>query len=269
MATPFAPATATAIQSAFPSEYQLLNRTIESLHGLLEKLDGIPMEGMTRVQFVVLFQFVKALKTGQALNVLFFGGYGEDAEILLRVLVEQAIVVRWVHQDDSDDRARAYALFLSEKQYGRLALMRELLPSADLSRVPVAEIEQRHREYERLGKEMKWRTLTKSLAELAASAGMQNSYLFYFYGTDFVHSNPTTEASYVRTADGATWFNSTPTMPDVALSPLIAAQHLLFIADVFNDVFGFQANDMLRTLMNEATRVPGPAEPPPIEAKES
>jgi hypothetical protein len=40
-------------------------------------------------------------------------------------------------------------------------------------------------------------------------------------------------------------------MPDGGVVLAIAAQHLLFIADVVNDVFGFDAGDRLRTLMDQ------------------
>lgn len=256
MTVPFPPATPDEIQRRYDSEYRLFYKSLEAIHSLAEKLDGHDMGGMTRVQFFVLFQFTKALKTTQALGQLFFAGYGEDVEVLLRVLVEQAITVRWVHQAESDERAQAYALFLVQKQHGRLELTRRLIPGADLSRVPVERIESDYAEYLKLEKKLKWRELTSSPENMAAAAGMEKSYLFHFYGTDFVHSNPTIEASYVRITDDATWFNTVATMPDVALSPIIALQHLLFIADAFNDVFDLDASGVLTALMAEVTRPP-------------
>jgi hypothetical protein len=256
MTMPFPPANADEIRQRYEAEYRLFYQTLEVLHELAERLDGRDMGGMTRVQFFTLFQFVKALKTTQALGHLFFLGYAEDVEVLLRVLVEQAITVRWVHQAESDARVQAYALFLAEKQHGRLDLARKLMPGVDLSRVPVDQIERDYKEYRKVEKNLKWRDLTSSPEKMAAAAGMEQSYLFHFYGTDFVHSNPTIEASFVRTADGATWFNTVATMPAVALSPIIALQHLLFIADAFNDVFDLGANGVLTALMAEVTRPP-------------
>ena len=57
---------------------------------------------MSPLQFFVLFQYVKAVKSGQAIRILFLNGHAEDAEMLLRVLVEQAILLRWVHKENSD-----------------------------------------------------------------------------------------------------------------------------------------------------------------------
>ena len=256
MASPFPPATRAQIEARFPIERDLLVRTLSAVGDLIARLDGRPMGGMTRVEFLVLFQSVKAFKTGQAIERLFFDGYQEDAEVLLRVLVEQAIVIRWVHQEDSDNRARAYALFLGEKQFARLRLIREVMPTLDLGRVPVAEIEKAHAEYERLPNKDRWRSLTGDVGKLAASSGMRASYLFYVYGTDFIHSNPTIEASYVREVGSETWFNTVASMPANGLTPVIVAQHLLFIADVLNDQFGLAAGASLRTLMDEAERPP-------------
>lgn len=258
MSVPFPHATPAEIEERYSAEHRLFYETLEALHALAERLDERPLGGMTRVQFFTLFQFVKALKTAQAFGNLFFGGFGEDAEVLLRVLVEQAIIVRWVHHSDSDDRARAYALFLSEKQFGRLQFARKFMPRADLSRVPVSEIESAHTEYATLDKALKWRRLTADIERLAADVGMDQSYAIHFYGTDFVHSNPTIEPSYVRTAEGATWFNTTATMPPGALSLPVAAHHLLVIADVFNNVFDLDANELLRRLMDGVKGHPNP-----------
>jgi hypothetical protein len=256
MTSPFPPASPDEIRRRFDAEHRLFYQALEVLHGLAERLDGRDMGGMTRVQFFTLFQFVKALKTTQALGHLFFAGYAEDVEVLLRVLVDQAIIVRWVHQAESDERAQAYALFLSEKQHRRLELIRKHIPAADLSRVPVERIEKDYAEYVKLAKKLRWRGLTDSPEKLATAAGMEKSFLFYFYGTDFVHSNPTIEASYVRTSESATWFNTVATMPDVALSPIIALQHLIFIADAFDDTFKLDAGAVLKALMAELNRPP-------------
>jgi Family of unknown function (DUF5677) len=256
MAIPFPPASPGEIEGRFTEERRLFYRTLESLHDLAERLDEQEMGGMTRHQFFVLFQFVKALKTTQAMGALFFNGFPEDAEVLLRVLVDQAIIVRWVHQKDSDERVQAYALFLAEKLHGRLELVRKVVPDADLSRVPVERIESDYAEYLKLEKKLKWRGLTSSAEKMAIASGMHTSYLFHFYGSDFVHSNPTIEASYVRSEDGATWFNTVATMPRAGLSLVIALQHLAFIADAFNDVFELNENATLRALMDDLNRPP-------------
>ena len=77
----------------------MLTRVLDFADSLGAKLDGHDL-GLKPVEdFFFLLQYAKALKTTRAIGLLFFEGYGEDSQALLRVLVEQAIVVRWVHQD--------------------------------------------------------------------------------------------------------------------------------------------------------------------------
>jgi hypothetical protein len=81
MGNPFAPATRAEIETHFTSERNALLRTLSALDGLVSKLEDRPMGGMTREEFFVLFQVVKAFKTGQAIERLFFDGYNEDAQV--------------------------------------------------------------------------------------------------------------------------------------------------------------------------------------------
>jgi len=67
---------------------------------------------------------------------------------------------------------------------------------------------------------------------------------------------PSIEAAFVRKTNDETLFNTVASMPEYGLTVLIAAQHLLFIADVFNDQFGLGAGATLQALMDEAKSLP-------------
>ena len=91
--------------------------------------------------------------------------------------------------------------------------------------------------------------MTKRIALLAAEAGMASSYLPHLVGSEYIHSNPTRERSYVRQSGVDVHFNGAACMPDNSLTLAVATHHLLLIADVVNDVFELQQKERLRELM--------------------
>jgi hypothetical protein len=251
MMPPFQPVSPGDVQSRFSSDSKLLVEVLELLRTLCSRLDGITLAGMPAAKFFILFQYTKAFKTGQALRLLFSNGYDEDSQILLRVLVEQAIVIRWVHLEDSDNRATAYARYLGERQYRLMKEGLKVFPDLKLPESVTKGIEQAHEEYKRLGTDEQWFHMTRRIASLAAKAGMASSYLPHLVGSEYIHSNPTRERDYVRRSGDGVHFNGAACMPDNALALAVAAHHLLLIADVVDDVFELGASARLRELMEQ------------------
>ncbi len=145
---PFDSASSEQIRDRYKIDLQLLDDVVQMCDRLGATTSGLQLSEISRVQFVVLFHFVKALKSGRAIRLLFSSGFGEDAEMLLRVLVEQAILIRWIHKDESDERARAYALYLRHKQYQILSVIKKVMPDLELPGVSIADIEKSHEEYQ-------------------------------------------------------------------------------------------------------------------------
>jgi hypothetical protein len=249
--TRFGPVDADSVQSAYREELDTLNAVLREVDELVANLNGRNTAGMTRLQYFALIHLVKAFKTCQAMRILFTNGYDEDGEILLRVFVEQAIRVRWVHKEDSDERVQAYAQYLWHLQHLELERVRKFLPGVDLSKYPIKQIEDGCKAYQKISKDRKWRHLG-SIEQMAAKGqtDMEMSYeLAYRRGSDFVHTNPTVERDYVHITDGKAQFNTVRCMPDNGLVPVMGAFHLLLIADVFNDVFNLGHSNQLQSLM--------------------
>lgn len=247
--TRFDPVDSENVQKKFQEEIEALDAAIAAVHETASQIDGRPIGGMTRVQYFTLFHVVKALKTSQAIRSLFVNGFDEDAEALLRVMVEQAIRVRWVHAEDADGRVQAFAQYLHHQQFLRLEAVRQYLPEADLSKLPLEQIEAGHNAYVESEKAKKWKNLG-SVEKIAGQVNMTMSYeLAYRRGSDMIHTNPIIEHDYVDIVDNATVFNAVACMPDNGLAPVLTAHHLLLIADIFNEVFELEAGDALQDLM--------------------
>jgi len=218
-------------------EVDLLTRTLDACNAIAGRLDGRPLGGMSREEFFVLFQFVKAFKSAQAIRLLFLNGYEEDAEMLLRVVAEQAIIVRWVRHEDSDARTRAYALHLKYNRLRILAAAQPHVPDSGLAATLIEEIEREGAEYRALPNSEKWLTMTRDVAAMAADAGIPQSYAVHLNGTNLIHSNPIRERAYVRDRNDTTHFNAAAAIPDDGWTPVLTATHVLLIAQSVAELF--------------------------------
>jgi hypothetical protein len=248
---PFPPAKATEIEDRYRQEIGILDRALAALDESATAIDGRPIGGMSREQYFVLFHCIKAAKTAQAIRHLFLGGYDEDAEMLLRVLVEQAITVRWAMQEDSDARVRAYMLSLKENRLRRLRVAQGFIPIVQIPPSLVEEIEREGAEYKALGKNEKWRAITGEVSSIAAAAGVSGSYAIHITGSSLIHSNPAAERNYVRVDGEQTHFNAVPCMPSDGWTPVLAAKHLLWLGDALAKVFDLTEPEQSNQLHEE------------------
>ena len=90
------------------------------------------------VEAATVALFAKATKTFGAIQLLCKSGYGEDAAVLLRVLLENCIVVRYIAEDKSGARAKTYFQYhdiLRQQALQRIKkrkLWRRVHPTIDL-----------------------------------------------------------------------------------------------------------------------------------------
>jgi uncharacterized protein DUF5677 len=73
-------------------------------------------EMKTALEFVSIFLFPKTTKTFRALTVLCSSGYGEDAIILARCILENLICLTYIQKDESQHRVE---LFISYSEIDR------------------------------------------------------------------------------------------------------------------------------------------------------
>jgi len=118
------------------------------LFGLSRRLSEIvelwvtfkPSTPSTPAQQMVRFALGKAHKTHRAIVVLCRQGYGEDAAILLRTLLELAIDVRYIALDPGDDRGQRWLDYDSVTRYEFSATaLRSPLPEWDDVRQSIQE----------------------------------------------------------------------------------------------------------------------------------
>lgn len=187
---------------------------------------------------LVSFFAGKACKTHKAIVILAERGYGQDAGILLRSLVDLVISAYWISKDPVPrvERYMDYDWILRSKyeNVGRSADALARLTPEIRAKIAALDVEikkkaqgakQKHR-YDRRG----WSGT--SIWDMAKEVGFQNYYNYaYRLLSDLEHSNSRSTTSYLEEVSGAYQFNVGPG-PQYVRVVLATAYHLLI--DLFS-----------------------------------
>lgn len=166
---------------------------------------------------LVSFFAGKACKTHEAVVILAERGYGQDAGILLRSLVNLVINAYWIAKDPSARLERYmdydWILRLKSADVGRSAeALGRLTPEMRAQMAALdEEIEKKAREAKQKHRYGQRGWSGKSIRGMAEEVGFQNYYAYaYRLLSDLEHSNSRSTTSYLEKASGAYRFNVGP-----------------------------------------------------------
>jgi len=164
----------------------------------------VPIENISKLQSVMGFLATKAIKTHVAIYLLCKNGAGQDAEILLRSLIEILISVKYLLFADSEKRADMYIGFFDFKT------------ARDISKLKYdPKIGEKLKEYEEEYNMKKEEFLKqhdikdknswsgKKISEMAGETGLTEIYnKAYNFSSDMAHSNILCSPCYIKMGDG-------------------------------------------------------------------
>ena len=194
----------------------------------------------------------KSLKTYRAIMLLCLHGYGEDASILLRSLMESAVHLSYISADP-ENRSRLFAEYdhILRKRFLDDALRMGLIPE-DRVKEERREILASYREVERnYPDKLSWSG--KSIKEMARESDLLWHYgVVYRLSSDFVHASPSGIDHYLRqegplrevaSGPGEAWINESL----AAGSEMLL--HVLFVYDRALELgFSPQLDEILESL---------------------
>jgi hypothetical protein len=217
--------------------HALLDRTIvEVYHANREKL-----RVRTTPEEVCAFLFGKATKTLDAIRVLCESGFGQDAVILTRTLVNLVINV-WHIGRDPEERTKDYIAAGRKSRRDYLERFPERprpLPPADPD---WEEVKQRAKRWNDVNIEMR-----------AKGAPLEDTYhALYRYGSSLDHSDSWSANQYVGRRNGMAFsINNSPSddLVDIALG--YAFQAMIILMEVLCRAFGIAERERLDALLAE------------------
>lgn len=214
------------------------------------------------------FFFAKSYKTFSAISTLCRRGFGEDAAVLSRGLVENATTLFFISLD-RDERSNLYL----EYEYvarNKYISMLEAAGAADFSSAGACAARDKLRELYQSVKvnypnENLWSG--KSVRQMAEEVGLMPHYLFaYKYFSDIAHGGPSTVGHVLEPGDSQ-GFIGIVFGPDEAF----VAEALIWSCDLFwrvlaknNEIFSIDFDDRLREVALRMRHVFRGSQPTPF-----
>lgn len=230
----------------------------KQLHDLVEgKLQQDITDGNDK-DFFMAFIIGKAFKTYEATWLLCRSGYGEDAFMLSRTLLELMVTASYVLQDDTEDRLMRYMSHdwvTRKKMYDYVATKDELL--AELNKEiesgnrknTLAEVEE---EYKKVMEKYKYKNGTwsdkniKGMCEAIDRVDLYNT--VYNLQCTIGHTNARSMNDYIKITEEGTILNIGENY-DLARYTLVVMFDCFFhIAKEANDIFGWKIESQLKEL---------------------
>lgn len=239
-------------------EMNILLSLNKQLHDLIEdKLQQDIPDGNNK-DFFMAFILGKSFKTYEATGLLCRSGYGEDAFMLARTLLELMVTASYILQDDTEDRLMRYISHdwvTRKKMYDYVATKDELL--AGLNK----EIESSNRDntlaevdegYKKVMEKYKYKNGTwsdKSIKGMCEAIGRADLYhTVYSLQCTIGHTNVRSMNDYIKITNEGTILNIGENYDFARTTLVIVFDCFFHVAKEANDRFGWKIESQLKEL---------------------
>jgi len=238
---------------------ELLSK-LESLAGdirrKISEISGTPNESQYKI--ITLFFFIKSWRTFQSIRLLFSNKLSEDADILLRSLLEVVVNLKYI----SLDWQKRIELFLGYDYVQRQKLLDKLKklgdPLADKIRQSRPEVVRDVlEEYSKLKDNypnmLRWSG--KSIEEMAKDVGLGKHYIIYRVLSDHVHPSPRATLKYF--SEGPTGIVVGPSLSDDEIAKHLhtTCVYFLIICDHANELFSLGFDGRIKEINDQLLRL--------------
>lgn len=198
-----------------------------------------PIEEISKVQNVIGFLSTKAFKTYVSIYLLCLNGAGQDAEILLRSLIEILINIKYLLKTNSDTRANMYFDFFDFKTARDIKKLRNDPRIGMKLKEHEESYNKKQKEYlEKYDPQNKNSWSGKRLADMADDVGLSEIYdKAYNFSSNMVHSNILCSPEYIKTVEGHIDFVAGPSFSCIERVLASSLECLINILVDFNNVF--------------------------------
>lgn len=213
----------------------------------------IAIEILTGVQKVIGFLDAKAFKTYVAINILCKSGAGQDAEILLRSMIEIFISVKYLTKEDSENRANMYIDFFDYKTARDI----EKLKDYPMIGAKLKEHEEKYKSakkdfLERYDVKNKNSWSGKDISKMAEESGLSEIYdKAYNASSNMVHSNILCSPEYLSIHEGHFDFNAGPSVSCIERTLASSIECLLNIQIEFDKAFNLKNDSKIKDFIEK------------------
>ncbi len=230
----------------------------------------------TALRVVSLFLFAKSTKTFRALTVLCSKGYGEDAVILARSILENLICLTYIQKDESQHRAELfmYHSFIDHKEKAEQIkddyCIKEYIEQTNVKLDDDFEgnynkaIKMRKDECEKIKKTQKYKVdryswSGLSIRDMAIETELKDFYYdqVYWLISQFSHPNPSASYTYLKIKEDGLNIIDKPNEKWVKQALTLGFDCYLKIILLVNEVFSLGFENEITKLGKEYVEIAG------------
>lgn len=235
------------------------------------------------LQHVSIFLFAKSTKTFRALIVLCSEGYGQDAAILARSMLENIINLAYINKDDKQNRAKlfiTYSLINREGKVGQIKSNQNLRKyyNKDIEKKFMQKFgkylseakEIRDKEYKKIKKIKGKNKISKyswshlSIKEMIKEfdnekCEFENLYYnqVYWLVSQFSHPDINSSVNYVEEKNGSILVKDMPNNNWVEQSLVLGFDYYSKILRLINEIFELGLDSKIKVLEEEYLKISG------------
>lgn len=226
---------------------------------LEEKERAIPLE--SDFQRAINFNFCRSYRLHWTLMILCQKGFGPEAGILLRSLMEQVVNMAWIANEKPDERAKLFVdyfhvarkkLYDNYDKYDIFSNLtddeRELMESREETERAYMEAKDNYID------ERYW--APKSVRSRAMDVRLGYDWDFYYWFFSFLtHSNSASQFEFVRQRGTENLFIVGPSDSMVGRVLLLSCKYLLLAFDIWNKTFELGLDGLVQEFSRELTDI--------------
>ena len=222
------------------------------------------------LQDVTVFLLAKSTKSFRALNILCEKGFGEDAAIIARSILENLITLSYINKENSEERAELFSGYAAINREEKIKELKEDKEDIDLlSEIEIKEKENkddgidvvkdriekiRNKECQRIKNNSEYKTVKYSwsclsIKDMAKETGLYKIYYnqIYWLICQFSHPDSRSSKSYMyKNKRGVMIINDFPNNLWVEESLVLGIDCYIRMLGIFSDVFNIDCEDKIK-----------------------
>jgi hypothetical protein len=251
------------LSERFKKEFEVTASLFRSVSRVIDENMNL-IKPNTDFEWAITFLFYRAYKLYWTILILSQKGFGTEAAILARSLMECAVNMQWIAKDESEKRARLFLEYfhVARKKlydnYDKHGVFPNLTDTEKQSMEDREEIEKRCEETKQNYHDKRhWAPI--SIRTRAKDVGAGYDWDFYYWGFSFlVHPNASSQFDFVILGETKDTFIIGPSYSKLQDVLVLSCKYLLLALNTWNLVFGLGLENMLVRLTEKLSVISRP-----------
>jgi hypothetical protein len=251
------------LSKRFKKEFEVTTSIFRSVSRVVDENMNL-IKPKTDFEWAVTFLFYRAYKLYWTILILSQKGFGPEAAILARSLMEHAVNMQWIAKDDHDNRAKLFLeyfhvarkkLYDNYDKYGVFPNLTDIEKQSMESR---EEIEKRYEEVKQNYPE-EWYWAPIKIRTRAYDVGAEYDWDFYYWGFSFLaHPNASSQFDFLIPNQLENTFIIGPSYSKIQDVLVLGCKYLLLALNSWNFVFGLELENLIVELTHKLCAISRP-----------